>query len=205
MGQKEDFKMLFTMPEEKKKLMSYPGKFERLIEEEKFSELEYVAECFMCKLREFTATLNQESEKENLSRCAERMRITAQKKEGVLEVHLPMILPTKAKAKAEYLFDPLFIVMKNAAEKESFFIKEKVMMCIEYIYDKNNKQIPRGDHDNKEVKQIIDAITAFVVVDDSDDYLSLCQISSEGDYNHTMVYVMPEKDFSSFFLKHKNS
>ena len=60
--------------------MSYLCKFERLIEDEKISELEYAAECFMCKLREFTATLNQESEKENLSRCAERMRITAQKK-----------------------------------------------------------------------------------------------------------------------------
>ena len=76
------------------------------------------------------------------------------------------------------------------------------MMCIEFIYDKNNKNIPRGDHDNKEVKQVIDAIAPFVVRDDSDNYLSLCQISSEGDYNHTKVYVMPEKDFAEFFLNH---
>ena len=67
-------------------------------------------------------------------------------------------------------------------------------------YDKNNKTIPRGDHDNKEVKQVIDAIAPFVVRDDRDDYLSLCQISSEGDYNHTKVYVMPEKNFAEFFL-----
>ena len=77
-------------------------------------------------------------------------------------------------------------------------------MCIEFIYDKNKKNIPRGDHDNKEVKQVIDAITPFVVPDDTDEHLSLCQISSEGDYNHTKVYVMTEKDFTDFFLKHKN-
>lgn len=39
---------------------------------------------------------------------------------------------------------------------------------------------PHGDHDNKEVKQIIDAISAFVVPDDSDNYLSLYQCSADG-------------------------
>ena len=113
-----------------------------------------------------------------------------------------MILPTKKKAKSEYLFEPLFFAMDKASKKENFFLKEKAMMCIEFIYDKNNKTIPRGDHDNKEVKQVIDAIAPFVVRDDRDDYLSLCQISSEGDFNHTKVYVMPEKCFSEFFLNH---
>lgn len=86
-----------------------------------------------------------------------------------------------------------------------FFMNEKVMMCIEFVYDKNNKNIRRGDHDNKEVKQVIDAISSFVVPDDSDNYLSLCQISTEGEYNHTKVYVMPERCFSAFFLDHSKN
>lgn len=115
---------------------------------------------------------------------------------------MAMILPTKSKTKADYLFDPIFYAMESFAKTESLFMKEKAMMCIEFIYDKNNKNIPRGDHDNKEVKQVIDAIAPFIVQDDSDEFLSLCQISSEGDYNHTKVYVMPEKSFAKFFLKH---
>ena len=140
--------------------------------------------------------------KEVIVRCADSMGITVQKKDGILEVTLPMILPTKAKAKAEFLFEPLFFAMENFSKSESLFINEKAMMCIEFIYDKNNKNSPRGDHDNKEVKQVIDAISAFVVPDDSDNYLSLCQISSEGEYNHTKVYVMPERHFSDFFSDH---
>ena len=51
-----------------------------------------------------------------------------------------------------------------------------------------------------------DEINGIEIVrfNDSDDYLSVCQISTEGDYNHTKVYVMPEKDFGDFFLKHQN-
>ena len=187
-----------------KKLNGYLERFKRLIDDENYSELEYIAECFMCNLRDIMANVKQETKQEVLIRCADSMGISVQKKDGILEVTLPMILPTKAKAKAEYLFEPLFLAMENFSKNESVFIKEKAMMCIEFIYDKNNKSIPRGDHDNKEVKQVIDAVSNFVVPDDSDDYLSLCQISTEGDYNHTKVYVMPEKDFGNFFLKHQN-
>ena len=156
----------------------------------------------MCNLRDILANVRQEPIKRSLSKCADRMGITVQKTNGVLEVTLPMILPTKKKAKSEYLFEPLFFAMDKASKEESFFLKEKAMMCIEFIHDKNNKTIHRGDHDNKEVKQVIDAIAPFVVRDDRDDYLSLCQISSEGNFNHTKVYVMPEKCFSEFFLNH---
>ena len=199
------FKSHTPMPEDDViAIMKYIGRFEQLISEENYSELGYIAECFMCRLRDILANVKQEPRKEALVKCADSMGITVQKTNGVLEVTLPMIIPTKKKAKAEYLFDPIFFAMEKASKKESFFLKEKAMMCIEFIYDKSKKNISRGDHDNKEVKQVIDAITPFVVPDDTDEHLSLCQISSEGDYNHTKVYVMPEKDFGDFFLKHQN-
>ena len=195
------FKSHTSMPQDDViTLMNYIDKFERLIADKDYNELEYSAECFMCNLRDILANLKQEPRKRALAKCADRMGITVQKTNGVLEVTLPMILPKKSKTKADYLFDPIFHAMEDFSKTESLFIKEKAMMCIEFIYDKNNKNIPRGDHDNKEVKQVIDAIASFVVRDDSDDYLSLCQISSEGDFNHTKVYVMPEKSFAEFFL-----
>jgi len=189
-------------------IMNYLNRLKEMVRfasgEEDYFAIEYIAECFMCELRDVLANVKQEPRKEILGRCANNMGITVRKTDGILVVTLPTILPTKAKTKAGYLFDPIFYAMQNASEKESFLLKEKAMMCIEFIYDRSNKNIPRGDHDNKEVKQVIDAISAFVVPDDSDDYLSLCQISSEGDYNHTKVYVMPEKDFGEFFLKYQN-
>lgn len=197
------FKNHTSMPQDDAiTLMNYIGKFERLIADEDYNELEYSAECFICRLRDILANVKQEPKKRALNKCAERMGITVQKTNGVLELTLPMILPTKSKTKADYLFDPIFYAMESFSKNESLFMKEKAMMCIEFIYDKHNKNIPRGDHDNKEVKQVIDAIAPFVVRDDSDEFLSLCQISSEGDYNHTKVYVMPEKSFAEFFLNH---
>ena len=175
------------------KLLRYIDKLERLIIDENYQDFEYMA------------NVKQESKKEILIKCADSMGISIQKKDGILEVTLPMILPTKAKAKAEYLFEPLFFAMENFSKSEEVFINEKAMMCIEFVYDKSNKKIRRGDHDNKEVKQVIDAISSFVVPDDSDNYLSLCQISTEGEYNHTKVYVMPERRFGAFFLDHSKN
>ena len=203
--EKENFRRYnYVLDDNVQKLLNYLSRFERMIIEQNYPELEYIAECFMCTLRDIMVNVKQESRKKVLIKCADSMGITVQKSDGILEVILPMILPTKAKTKAGYLFDPIFFAMENASEQESLFLNGKVMMCIEFIYDRNNKNIPRGDHDNKEVKQVIDAISAFVVPDDSDDYLSLCQISSEGDYSHTKVYVMPEKDFGDFFIKHQS-
>lgn len=192
------------MYNDSKRLMNYVHKLENFIGNENYLEVEYTAECLMCALRDIMATVKQKSRKETLIHCADAMGVTVEKKDDILEVTLPMILPTKSKTKAGYLFEPIFFAMEKASEKESFFINEKAMMCIEFIYDKNNKNIPRGDHDNKEVKQVIDAISAFVVPDDSDEYLSLCQISSEGEDNHTKVYVMPERCFNDFFSDRVN-
>ena len=191
-----------------RKLLGYMKKMSSLMvpeaTQEQRAELEYLSECSACVSREMASVMTKIPVKEVMVKTAETMGITVEKKNDILVVNLPMILPTKAKTKAGYLFDPIFYAMQNASEQESFLLKEKAMMCIEFIYDRSNKNIPRGDHDNKEVKQVIDAIANFVVPDDSDDYLSICQISTEGDYNHTKVYVMPEKDFGDFFLKHQN-
>ena len=191
-----------------KKLLGYLNKLDAMIAsdatEENRLEMEYIAECIACATRDIASDLSQRPTKEVMLKSADAMGITVEKKDGILEVTLPMILPTKLKTKAGYLFEPIFFAMEKASEKESFFINEKAMMCIEFIYDKNNKNIPRGDHDNKEVKQVIDAISSFVVPDDSDEYLSLCQISSEGEYNHTKVYVMPERCFKDFFSDRVN-
>ena len=61
------------------------------------------------------------------------MGITVQKKDGLLEVTLPMILPTKAKSKAEYLFEPLFFAMENFSKSEELFIKESYRLSEEDI------------------------------------------------------------------------
>jgi len=99
------------MKNKTKYLMNYMDKLERLIEDENYSELEYTAECFTCAVRDIAASVSQESKKEIMIKCAENMGLEVEKKDGILEITLPMILPTKAKAKAEYLFEPLFFAM----------------------------------------------------------------------------------------------
>ena len=48
---------LVTKGKDVKTLMNYIGKFERLILDEDYHELEYSAECFMCNLRDILANV----------------------------------------------------------------------------------------------------------------------------------------------------
>ena len=191
------------------KLLSYLKRLNDAMEprgmKEDYLALEYLAEKFVCVTRDVTAILAGLPREEVILKGADTMGITVEKNNGVLEVTIPKILPTKDESKPDYLFEPLFYAMRDFHYNcESVAVAEKVMMCIEFVYGEDYDRLLRGDHDNKEVKQVIDAIANFVVPDDSDYYLSLCQISSVGKYSQTKVYVMPEKDFGEFFLKHQN-
>lgn len=122
-----------------RKLLGYMKKMSSLMvpeaTKEQRAELEYLSECSACVSREMASVMTKIPVKEVMVKTAETMGITVEKKNGILVVNLPMILPTKAKTKAGYLFDPIFYAMQNASEQESFLLKEKAMMCIEFIYD----------------------------------------------------------------------
>ncbi len=55
------------------RLMGYLDRLGRLIADENYSELEYIAECFMCAIRDIMANVKQKSKKEILIKCADSM------------------------------------------------------------------------------------------------------------------------------------
>ena len=70
----EKFKNQEPAPEiDGAKLLRYIDKLERLITDENYQDFEYIAECFMCYVREMMANVKQESKKEILIKCADSM------------------------------------------------------------------------------------------------------------------------------------
>lgn len=57
------------------------------------------------------------------------------------------------------------------------------------------------DHDNIETKAVTDVVALYVMADDSPDVCSNYECSAVGDVERTEVYVVPEKDFTTWFLK----
>lgn len=72
---------------------------------------------------------------------------------------------------------------------------EKVVLCFRHIYLPEDKLI---DHDNIEIKTVIDAITLNVLQDDNPSRCSLYMDYGIGDYRHTEIDIVPEKDFCQY-------
>ena len=82
-----------------RKLLGYMKKMSTLMvpeaTQEQRAELEYLSECSACVSREMASVLTKIPVKEVMIKSAETMGITVEKKNGILVVNLPMILPTK--------------------------------------------------------------------------------------------------------------
>ena len=68
-------------------------------------------------------------------------------------------------------------------------------MVLRHVYDRSNPKRAWRDHDNVEVKAVIDAIALFVMEDDSSHICDHHYFSAEGDRDKTEVYVIPRDEY----------
>ena len=71
----------------------------------------------------------------------------------------------------------------------------KCTVIFRHVYDRNNPKRAWRDHDNIEIKTVIDAIALFVMEDDSPHVCQHFYCSAEGDCDKTEVYVVPQEEF----------
>ena len=87
------------------------------------------------------------------------------------------------------------------ASLERFFMDKpmrkfgKCTVIFRHVYNRDNPKRAWRDHDNIEIKTVIDAIALFVMEDDSPHVCQHFYCSAEGDCDKTEVYVVPQEEF----------
>ena len=116
--------------------------------------------------------------------------------EGWFCAVIPTLLPKKRNSSTGYIKEIMY------ASLERFFMDKpirKVGKCtiiFRHIYNRNNPKRAWRDHDNIEIKTVIDAIALFVMEDDSPHVCQHFYCSAEGDCDKTEVYVVPQDEFT---------
>ena len=115
--------------------------------------------------------------------------------EGWFCAVIPTLLPKKRNTSTGYIKEIMY------ASLERFFMDKpirrfgKCTVIFRHVYDRNNPKRAWRDHDNIEIKTVIDAIALFVMEDDSPHVCQHFYCSAEGDQDKTEVYIVPQEEF----------
>jgi hypothetical protein len=150
------------------------------------------------KLRGLVYATTNISKVEYLQNAADEMEIRIIETAGIVEIEIPCLLPHRRKKQTGIITEPLYAALSRfVSSRNSPFVRfGHCVICIAHVYDK--KLFGKGrnrDHDNIEIKGIIDVINTFLLTDDNG---SLCDIFNKSeilDRDLTRVSVMKKDMF----------
>ena len=118
----------------------------------------------------------------------------------ITHIHINCLLPTRPKGKyldERDLIRKTYIIPLNQAISESQIspYKEKVVIVFVHTFKKGARLI---DHDNFQIKPIVDGITCMLLPDDSPEYVSYFMEHKTGESDSTDIYIVPQRIFGQF-------
>lgn len=146
-----------------------------------------------------------EEEDSSTEHVHQELILSGEAQNGILRIEIPELLPDKVKQweSGEYnrIYHKYLPAFQNFFSKGRFPIYEsKAVICI-YSYYENETQLK--DHDNFEVKPIIDILSAFLLPDDSPKWCANFMDYRMGEKCYTEIYVVPYSIFGDFFENNK--
>lgn len=171
---------------------------------ENFSELAADAalrsERITCALRQL-ACLIPASRVTYLAKAASAQGITIKEDAGVLTVTLPGLIPKrKAKAKCDFLIDPLLYAVSEYAMTHPVCRHEHSAICFFHIYDQQIHDCNR-DYDNLECKQVLDAVALFFLPDDRGACCDVYHTSLPGAADETHIHILEAERFPTWLAE----
>ena len=126
--------------------------------------------------------------------------------EGYPFVKIPRLLPSrsaKTKGSLDFVRYPLQLALTKYVEENGYPVKEnkKKVIVIRHNYPSDMPEFRCRDHDNYEVKGIIDDIASYFLVDDSIIYCDRLYLSKPDDDFSTEIFIIPEPDLTNWLTK----
>ena len=115
--------------------------------------------------------------------------------EGWFCAIIPTLLPKKRKSSTDYIKEIMYASLERFLMNKPMRKFGKCTIIFRHVYNRNNPKRAWRDHDNIEIKTVIDAIALFIMEDDSPHVCQHFYCSAEGNCDRTEVYVIPQHEF----------
>ena len=167
--------------------------------EELSTEAAYKAERLACQLRRLVYITDFTGESDYMKHAAEAQGIHISLDNGILSVTLPALFPKrKLRSNTAFLHDPLNYALHEFVKEQNFPLYRDCIVCFIQVYDKSLSRKRIRDYDNLEIKQYLDAVAAWFLVDDGGLLCDAYQTTELGEADCTRMFIMEKPRFPAW-------
>lgn len=125
--------------------------------------------------------------------------------DDVLAITLPALLPgRKTRQSTELLTDPLYFTLSEYAASQPMPHYRHCIVCFSHVYARDLPSRRIRDYDNVELKQILDVVSSFILVDDTGLLCDAYNTTELGETDCTIIHVMDKERFSGWLDSREN-
>ena len=155
-----------------------------------------LGERITCRLRHFVYDTTKIKKSEYLVAAGEAHSIEIKYENGIFEITIPRLLPKRKKwDSTEFLLDPLYFTLSDYKSTHNIPLFKHCTICFTHVYDERLHKSRVRDYDNLELKQVLDAVSAFVLTDDNGRLCDMYHTTEFGEISCTRISIMDKERF----------
>lgn len=181
-------------------LQRYPDNYEVLS-----TDAALRCERIACRLRHLIYTSTSVRKEEYLTSAAVMQGVEIRYEDGLLEITLPCLLPKRQKRQSsEFLIDPIYAALSQYAKSHPMPQFRHCVVCFSHVYCHEQPERRVRDYDNLELKQLLDVVSAFIMVDDSGLLCDAYNTTELGETDCTRIFIMAQGQFPRWLEQRQN-
>lgn len=178
-------------------IQRYPDNYETLS-----TDAALRAEQIACRLRHILYASTNVQKEEYLTSAALMQGIDIQYNDGIMEITLPSLLPKRRRRpSSEFLLDPFHAALSQYAREHPMPQFKHCVVCFSNIYDRELPERRVRDYDNLEVKQYLDAVAAWLLIDDGGLFCDVHHTTELGEADCTRMFIMDTDRFPAWLAE----
>ena len=181
-------------------LQRYPDNYEVLS-----TDAALRCERIACRLRHLIYTTTSVRKEEYLTSAAVMQGVEIRYEDGLLEITLPCLLPKRQKRQSsEFLIDPIYAALSQYAKGHPMPQFRHCVVCFSHVYCHEQPERRVRDYDNLELKQLLDVVSSFIMVDDSGLLCDAYNTTELGETDCTRIFIMAQGQFPRWLEQRQN-
>ncbi len=160
------------------------------------------AETIACRLRHLIYASTSIKKSEYLGSAATMQGIDIQQRGGIFVIALPCLLPKRKQSRStEYLIDPLTAALEHYVKSHTVRRFQHCVVCFSHVYCRDLPERRVRDYDNLEVKQFLDAVATYLLIDDGGLFCDVYHTTELGEADCTRMFIMDTPRFPEWLAE----
>lgn len=162
------------------------------------------AERIACQLRNLIYITELPGKVPYMKKAVMAHGITINAEDNILTIRLPGLLPKrKVHTNTAFIHEPLNYALQEYIKEHNVSLYQNCVICFSQMYDESLPLRRIRDYDNLELKQILDTISTYVLLDDTGLFCDSYYTTELGQYDYTIIYIMEKLDFPNWIKSRK--